>query len=176
MYLSDYGVCVSDTAARPDSRRDVALQRLMVVSKVGDRLPARTLALTALIWLSLAVVLGALPLPGTAVSITTTVSHVLTYTILAAVTLEWLARLAAGRDFAARLTESRWSRLGLRLCVLAFLACVFVTVALPSDDGYLLARRVVVAVVVAAFAAGYSIAARERRRGLALAVSDPAAS
>ena len=145
----------------------------MVVSWLKDRLTRTTLIWIfagLMVW---AIVLG-LALPDAARSIFNIATIAATGAALAACLLEWAACLArSGRDFATELADTRLSRLVLRVCALTALAGMFTNMVLPSGDEYLLERRIVVAVICAACAGGFSIVMTFRRRRLAVAEMDP---
>ena len=164
------------TDATPDAgaRRRAVLQHLMVMSRLMARLPPKTLSRILVVWVVWALAL-LLPLPDVVRSTFGIATIVVAAAMLAAVLLEWAARLALdGRDFASELAGARLSRLTLRVCALVVLAGLFTTLMLLSDDRYLLERRIVVAAMLVAIIVGVSIAVRFRRRRLAAAEMDPA--
>ena len=89
----------------------------------------------------------------------------MTGAVLAALLLEWVAKLAhSGQGFATELAGTRLSRLVLRVCALVVIAGTFTTAMLSQGEQYLLERRIVVAAIFAACAGGVSIAMTFRRR------------
>ena len=138
-----------------------------------DRLTRRT-RIWVLAGLVVWALVLALPLPDVVRSISSIAIIAMTGAVLAALLLEWAAKLAhSGQDFATRLAGARLSRLVLRVCALVVIAGTFTTAMLSQGDQYLLERRVVVAAIFAACAGGVSIAVTERRRRLAAVEMGP---